>query len=230
MERNNYCGMCMECVKGCRNMTVRLRPFFSDTRVEGMSEAFFAFVMISLVVFYAAVMQGPWGAVKEWANFTESGHWQGFLLYAPTVWLVSLGVVPGLWWGAAVAGRRLAGPTTDAPGTRELFVRGSYMLVPLGLLTWMGFTFPLILLSGTHVLGSLSDPLGWGWNLFGTAGMAWKPYFPEAIPYLQSACVLAGLAMALRRGGQVIGSLRPLLPFSLLCAGIALGFLRLFAG
>ncbi len=239
LDRNNYCGLCLECVKGCRHMTLRLRPLFSDARIDGMSEAYFAFVMVTLVVFYSLVMQGPWGEVKRWANFTESGEWRGFIPYAAVIWTTALAVVPGLWWGASRLGRRLAGG--GAPPQRVLFLRSSYMLVPLGLLTWVGFTFPLILLSGTHILGSLSDPLGRGWDLFGTAHLPWKPYFPEIIPPLQTVFVLAGLAMALRKGGEAVGGIAPglsprrlrlslLLPHALLCAGIALLFLRLFAG
>ena len=37
LDRNNYCGMCLECLKGCPhdNMTVNGRPFATDTPISG---------------------------------------------------------------------------------------------------------------------------------------------------------------------------------------------------
>lgn len=242
LDRNNYCGLCMECVKACPqgNLTLRARPFCSDVAIRGYDEAWMALIMITLVVAYTVTLLGPWGRVKLWANVTEVGNWAGFGLLAAVIWLTALVALPGLWYALAWLGRRLAGAGAgpgDVPA-RELFLRYSYLLVPLGLLAWTAFSFPLIMVNYTHVTASLSDPMGWGWDLFGAADQPWRPLWPEAIPYLQIPLLLFGLATALVRGAAIAGelfparsaALRSLLPHAALCAAITLLLLRLFVG
>ncbi len=238
LRRNNYCGLCMECVKACpnRNLTLRARPFCSDLEVKGYDEAWMALIMIALVVAYSVTLLGPWGTVKLWTNVTESGAWGGFALYTAVVWLAALVVLPGLWYLAARLGRRLGG--SPEVSTRTLFVRYSYLLVPLGLVAWAAFSFPLIMVNYTHITGSLSDPLGWGWDLFGTANQHWSPLYPEWISHLQIPLLVLGLWIALRRGAAVARGLYPgaaaaarsLIPHGVLCTAFTLGLLRLYAG
>ncbi|MGR3304339.1 MAG: hypothetical protein ACUZ8I_17820, partial [Candidatus Scalindua sp.] len=44
-----------------------------------------------------------------------------------------------------------------------------------------------------YVIPILSDPFGWGWNLFGTAHAQWTPMLPHWVPYMQAILLLAGL-------------------------------------
>ena len=112
------------------------------------------------------------------------------------------------------------------------------MLVPLGLAAWAAFSFPLIMVNFSHVTSSLSDPLGWGWDLFGTADYHWSPLWPEWIPYLQIPLLLLGLGAALWRGGAIARTLFPsrraavgsLLPHGMLCSAITIVLLRLYVG
>lgn len=238
LERNGYCGLCMECVKACpnRNMTLRARPFCSEVAIRGLDEAWMAMIMVTLAVSYTVTLLGPWGTVKRWANVTESGDWAGFGLHAAAVWTAALLVVPGLWWALSWLAGRLAGGRT--PPVREIFVRYSYLLVPLGLFAWIAFSLPLVFVNYTHVTSSLSDPFGWGWNLFGTADQRWSPLFPEWLPLVQVPLVLLGLALSLGTGLEVArglfpgggAALRSLLPHGVFCTAIAVVMLRLFAG
>jgi hypothetical protein len=112
------------------------------------------------------------------------------------------------------------------------------MLVPLGLMAWIGFSLPLVLVNHTHITSSLSDPLGFGWDLFGTAAQRWEPFIPSAIPYMQVALLLAGLATAFTSGRHVARDLcgasrsavRSLLPHAAVCIALTLVLLRLYAG
>jgi len=238
LERNNYCGLCMECIKACpnQNLTLRLRPLFSDTTMRGLDEAFVALAMIALVIAYTVTLLGPWGTPRSWANVTEVGNWGGFLLHSTIVWLAALVGLPALWYGASKFGLRLA--RSSVVSARDLFVRYSYMLVPVGLLAWIAFSLPLIMLNWTHITSSLSDPLGWGWDFFGTAHQSWSPLAPELIPYLQAPLLLLGLTIALVQGGAIACSLfreradalRSLVPHGAACALITVVLLRLFAG
>ncbi|MEX1312296.1 MAG: 4Fe-4S binding protein [Candidatus Sulfomarinibacteraceae bacterium] len=238
LSRNNHCGLCMECIKACPNdnLTVRMRPFCSDTAIRRYDEAWMAFIMIALVIAYSVTLLGPWATVKEWANVTEIGNWGGFALHSAVVWFASLVAVPAIWYAAALIGRPLGG--VREIGSKEIFVRYSYVLVPLGLAAWAAFSFPLVMVNFSHVISSLSDPLGWGWDLFGTADQIWRPLWPEWIPYLQIPLLLLGLGAALSRGAAIARDLfgsrraavRSLIPHGVVCTVITLVMLRLFVG
>ncbi len=238
LDRNNYCGLCMECIKACpnRNLTILARPPFSDTSIRRLDEAFMTLIMIALVIAYTVTLLGPWGTPRSWSNVTEVGNWGGFALHSAIVWLSALVALPAAWYGLSRLARRCAGSRKIS--VRDLFIRYSYMLVPVGLLAWIAFSLPLIMLNWTHITSSLSDPLGWGWDLFGTADQHWSPFFPEWIPYLQVPLLLIGLAVALIRGGTVArdlfpdrsAALRSLLPHGLACTAITAVLLRLFVG
>ncbi len=208
LDRNNYCGLCMECIKTCThdNMTVKLRPFCSDTTLKGYDEAWKAFIMLALAAAYSVLYQGPWGSFKDWANVAEKGNWPGFFAYAATLWGSSLLLIPGIYALAVQLGRVLArggtaGPDrAAAPAFRPVFLAFVYPLVPLGLLAWVTFSLPLLLVNGSYILMVLSDPFGWGWNLFGTAKIPWTPLVPQWGPYFQIPLLLIGLYYALTTG------------------------------
>ncbi len=238
MERNNYCGLCMECIKTCphQNIALNLRPFCSDTRLKGLDEAWKAFIMLTLALAYSAIYLGPWGTLKDWANPTEAGSWGAFLVYAAGLWGLALLLVPGLYFLAVAAGHQLAGDK-DTP-LREVFLDSVYPLVPLGLLAWVAFSLPLLLVNGSYILMVLSDPFGWGWDLFGTAHLAWTPMAPHWAPYLQVPLLLIGLGFALKTGfgnsrSRFSGKRQALLAFSpvaALLAGFVSVFLYLYVG
>jgi polyferredoxin/plastocyanin len=238
LERNNYCGLCMECVKACPNdnLTVNARPFCSDTAVRRNDEAWMAFIMITLVVAYSVTLLGPWGTPREWSNVTEVGNWGSFAIHVGIVWSVALLLVPAVWYLAAWSARLCARSTCVS--THQLFTRYSYLLVPLGLLAWAAFSFPLIMVNYSHITSSLSDPLGWGWDLFGTANHRWSPLLPEWIPLIQIPLLLLGLGLSLARGSVIASELFPvrteairsLIPHAVVCTVITVVLLRLYVG
>ena len=238
LVRNNYCGMCMECIRACPNdnMTLKLRPFCSDVRIKGADEAWKALIMVSLALVYSVTLLGSWGTVKSWANISETGDWKGFLIYAGMIWCGSLAVLPGIWALACALGKQLAG-SGGAPA-KTLFLRYAYMLVPLGWAAWAAFSVPLLMINWSYIESTASDPLGWGWNLFGTAGVEWKPLFAEYLVYVQVPLLLIGLVYALKRGHAIAVPLwhdarkasLSLVPATLVCTTIVMTFLTLFAG
>jgi hypothetical protein len=238
LQRNNYCGMCMECIKTCPNgnMTLNLRPFCSDVHIKGADEAWKALIMVSLALVYSVTLLGSWGTVKIWANISEVGDWKGFFIYAGIIWCGSLVVLPGVWALTCALGRRLAG--SDRVSVQTLFRRYSYLLVPLGLAAWVAFSVPLVMINWSYIQSTASDPLGWGWNLLGTADIKWKPLFPEYLVYVQIPLLLIGLIFSLKRGHAIAFSLwqdrsratLSLLPAALACTVFVMSFITLFAG
>ncbi len=238
LDRNNYCGLCMECVKSCPNDNIALfaRPFASDTKLKGYDEVWKASIMLVLALSYSVVLLGPWGRIKDWANISESGNWGGFALYASSTVLLALVVFPGAFYLSTRVGRWLANAYEHA--SREVFIRLAYTLVPLGLLAWIAFSVPLVMVNGAYIISVASDPLGWGMNLFGTAGFHWRPLWPQWVPYLQVPILLAGLFFSLRSGFRVALDLlgdraraaRVLAPVSVFLTAVTVVFLALFVG
>lgn len=238
LERNNYCGLCMECVKSCPNDNISLlaRPFGSDNKLKGLDEVWKASIMLVLALSYSVVLLGPWGRIKNWANVSETHNWGGFAVYASATLLTAIVVFPGLFYLFTKLGKWMARATDHS--MRDLFIRLAYTLVPLGLLAWIAFSVPLMMINGAYIVSVASDPLGWGMNLFGTASFHWHPVLPAWIPYLQVPILIGGLFLSLRSGfraafdifGNRVRATQMLAPVSVLLTAVTIVFLTLFIG
>lgn len=197
MQRNNDCGVCMECVKTCAydNVSLFWRHGGSGGEFAGYGEAWQAIVMFSLACLYSFINLGAWDRVRNWIDIVDEKHWGSFAIYAVTVWTLCLAVLPLVWYlltrTGIAAGRSTADPKTQFRATTAA-------LIPIGQACWIAFGLATALSMTTFVLQSLSDPFNWGWNLLGMAGSPWHILWAPAIPWLQVACVLIGAAISLR--------------------------------
>lgn len=192
LVKNTYCGMCLECLRTCPydNIGINLRPFGADLAVpreRKMDEAFKAFIMLGSGLIYMTVLLGPWGAFKSAAGNPGSVSW---FIYAAVFLAIVFGLLPGIFYVSMWLGKHLSHATLP---TSRLFIQQSYALVPLGLAAWIAFSLGFVFASASYIGPTLSDPLGWGWNLLGTAGISWKPYLMSQVPVLQSIILAAGL-------------------------------------
>jgi polyferredoxin len=222
ITRNIDCGICTECFKSCphNNISLSWRRGRWAERFSSYGEAWQAIVMLVLAMVYSLTIHSPWPAVRDMANLVDKATWGDFALYAVSIAALALAVVPLLCWlavglGNAVARRakkETGGPVpvfTTANGmmlhstTGDVFKRTMPALVPLGLGMWAAFFIPVVLTNFTFILYTLSDPFGWGWNLFGAAGMPWIQIWPSGVPWLQTVAVLTGVALSLRKGYQL---------------------------
>jgi ferredoxin len=195
LERNTYCGLCTECLRSCPkdNIALNLRPFGADLLVakgRRLDEAYKALIMLTCAVLYNAVLLGPWGRLREWANMATAPGWAA---YAAAFVLANVALVPALFWLATVAARRWAGLT--AP-TRRLFTDYAYSVIPIGLTAWIAFTMGFVLVNGSYAAAVVSDPFGWGWNLFGTRDVPWAPVLSSLAAALQVGLLLSGLVVS----------------------------------
>jgi polyferredoxin len=238
LERNNYCGLCMECVKSCPNdnIALNLRKFASETNIKGYDEAWKGFIMLSLAMAYSVILLGTNGTIKDWANVTETGMWSGFLNYALILWMSSLVVLPLIFLGCSFISKLLV--NIENIIIKDIFLSYSYVLVPLGLFAWIAFSVPLIFINGSYIISVISDPLGWGWDLFGTAGVKWEPLWPEYLVYIQIILLLTGLYFAITKAYDIglklfssnDAALKGLIPISIFSLIICLAFLSFFIG
>ena len=161
-------------------------------------------IMLVVAIAFSITMLGPWGFIKDAANVTESRQITSFLVYVASLWGLALVIFPGLFTLAARAANRLAGrPTSD----RTMTLRLAYILVPIGIFAWIAFSLPALMVNYSYILSVISDPLGLGWNLFGTVDIGFKPFYPEWIPLIQGIILLAGLYFGLSRGHVAIKEL-----------------------
>jgi hypothetical protein len=237
LERNTYCGLCTECLKACPkdNIALNLRPFGADLLVakgRSLDEAYKSLIMLTCALLYSGVLLGPWGWLKDWANMATLPRWAA---YAAGFLAINLVAVPALFWLAASAARAAA--RLQVP-VRRLFIDYAYSLVPMGLMGWIAFSFSFVFVNGSYALAVLSDPFGWGWDLFGTGAAPWTPLLPRLLPGVQTGLLMVGLvssiAVAYRIGRQHsrthAQAWRGTLPVSGFLALITLAFLRLYLG
>ncbi|MFO8035226.1 MAG: 4Fe-4S binding protein [Anaerolineales bacterium] len=232
LTSNTNCGLCMECLRTCTrdNIAFNLRKMGGDLaqpRQGRLDQAFKALIMLGSALAYTAIMLGPWAGLKEAAFALGSLQWWIFIGSFLAVVLV---LMPGLFYAAA----RLARSLSPEPGpVRETFNAYAAALIPLGLSAWAAFSLSLLFSSGSYVWPALSDPLGWGWDLFGTAGLTWSPYLSGLASTLQAGLGLVGLLGA----GRSVENIRrdprtprESWPVHLFCFLITIGLLWLLIG
>jgi hypothetical protein len=197
-----------------------------------LDEAYKAFIMLACAMLYSAVLLGPWGWLKDWADMATLPQWAA---YATGFLAINLLVVPGLFWLTTLAARAVARLRVPV---KRLFVDYAYSLVPMGLIGWIAFSFSFVFVNGSYAVSVLSDPFGWGWDLFGTRSVPWTPLLPGLVVVLQVGLLLVGLAFSTfiayrisRQHAQTESQAwRGTLPVSGFLVGVTLVFLRLYLG
>jgi polyferredoxin len=192
LTKNTYCGLCMECLRTCPydNIAVNLRPFSADLAKPSarMDEAFKAFIMLGSAMIYAGVLLGPWGALKDAAYHVGTSAW--FIYAAVFLAIIFIGM-PGLF---ALCVARFE----NFNAFKKRFATLSAALIPLGLMFWVAFSLAFVLTNASYILASLSDPLGIGWNLFGTANATWQPMLSSILAPGQTLALVGGLIWSAR--------------------------------
>jgi polyferredoxin len=187
LTKNTYCGLCMECIRTCPddNIAINLRPFSADVAKPSthMDEAFKAFIMLGSAMIYAGVLLGPWGAFKDAAYNVGTNAW---FVYASIFLAIIFVILPGLFTLGI-------SKTKSSLSLKQRFASLATALIPLGLMFWVAFSLSFVLTNASYILAALSDPLGLGWNLFGTANVAWQPMLTSILAPAQTLALVGGL-------------------------------------
>ncbi|MCJ7624676.1 MAG: 4Fe-4S binding protein [Anaerolineaceae bacterium] len=197
LKTNTNCGLCMECLRVCPhdNIAVNLRPFGSDFDPGikyRLDEVFLGLVMLGSVLVNSAIFLGPWGELKSAAYEIGSLPW---LVYGAGMFFVTLVVLPGLYFLGIWASQKLSG---DPIALRAAVVRDSQFLFPLGLMAWVAFTISFALAKYFFIFQVISDPFGWGWNLFNLAQVDLNLDTSTFSSVMQGIVLLVGLYWATR--------------------------------
>jgi hypothetical protein len=192
LAKNTYCGLCMECIRTCPydNIAVNLRSFSADLAKPSarMDEAFKAFIMLGSAMIYAGVLLGPWGALKDAAYNVGTSAW---FMYVAVFLAIIFVVMPSLF---ALCVARFE----NLNRFKQRFATLSTALIPLGLMFWVAFSLSFVLTNASYILASLSDPLGLGWDLFGTVNVVWQPMLTSLLAPGQTLALVGGLIWSAR--------------------------------
>lgn len=192
LTKNTYCGLCMECIRTCPhdNIAVNLRPFSADLAKPStrMDEAFKAFIMLGSAMIYAGVLLGPWSMLKDAAYNVGTRAW---FLYAIIFFAIIFVILPGFFTLGILK-------TKSTLPLKQRFASLATGLIPLGLMFWVAFSLSFVLTNASYILSSLSDPLGLGWNLFGTANATWQPMLTSILAPAQTLALVGGLIWSAR--------------------------------
>ncbi|MBA4385587.1 MAG: hypothetical protein C0410_12685 [Anaerolinea sp.] len=229
MKSSANCGLCMECVRVCPsdNLAVNLRPWGSDLGPETkhtLDEAFLGLVMVSSALIDSAIFLGPWGQIKTAAYSVGSGEW---FLFAGLFLTIALGIIPGIYTLAVWIANKLGEQKTNL---RKALTHQSQVLVPLGLMAWIAFTISFALAKFSYVLPVVSDPLGWGWHLFGSVAKPWVGQSTLFSMFLQVIVLGIGLFWSSRVAIKISSSFKQALPMIIFSALTTFGMLWLLIG
>ena len=202
LSKNTHCGLCMECIRTCPhdNIAINLRPFSADLAKPStrMDEAFKAFIMLGSAMIYAGVLLGPWGILKDAAYNVGTNAW---FIYAFIFLAIIFVILPGFFTLGILK-------TKGTLPLKQRFASLSTALIPLGLMFWVAFSLSFVLTNASYIIAALSDPLGLGWNLFGTANTVWQPMLASILAPAQTLALVGGLIWSARTAQKAAGEVK----------------------
>jgi hypothetical protein len=237
LDRNNYCTLCAECVKGCSrdNLVLRFRAFGKDLWASGrraLDESYLAVALVGLTLLVTAQMLTAWPAfvstlARALPSFVRTSLKPvTYLGLVESILLLGGSLVAGplLVLAAAALSNRLAG--APASGLRRPFVLFGYMFVPVGLAMHLAHNLSHLLLEGEGVVPALQRAVS-RFTPFSLGEADWQvaPLAPEpVVALLQTAIVIGFFALSLVAGHRLSLRLhadrraasRALIPFALL--------------
>lgn len=175
LKENTYCTLCTECIRACPhdNIGINLRPpasdLFNKIRFQ-WDEATLAIVLLALTSFHGLTMTPLWGTLNDQLRLaTGLGP-----VFSFTILMLLMLMAPILlFWAGASFAKAL---TQDASvGAGKIFKAFAYSVIPVALFYHLAHNSMHFFLEAPSIIPLLSDPFGFGWNLFGTAGAHYGP-------------------------------------------------------
>ena len=144
----------------------------SLARPERVDSSMLAVVILLLatVTFDGFSATSAWGHVQSFAADVSPGLNNPILNSATIANSIGLLLFPFVFYavyvGFAHLMARMVRNTLSPSALARVFV---YSLIPIALAYNIAHFLPLLLVAGQRIIPLASDPLGWGWDLFGTA-------------------------------------------------------------
>jgi polyferredoxin len=194
LQENTYCTLCTECVRACPhdNLAINLRPPAEDLlnkeRFRG-DEAVLAVVLLALTSFHGITMTPSWWRINDLLR-VEFGLGKTAIF---TILMALMLALPVLLFVATAAVARAIAGVQNGPSVHRLFNAFAFSVIPVALFYHLAHNCMHFFMEGQHIVPLLSDPFGWGWDLFGTAGVELGPLLSLRIVWwLQMVLIVVG--------------------------------------
>ncbi len=188
LEDNTYCIMCGDCVKSCPhdNVALNVRPFASDLfsyNQPRKDEAYLALILLSLTSFHGLTMTPIWenpeqpaGTIIGWiSSLLGTGHLGSFTIGMSAILAIPIIV----YWLFCLTARSIAqqwgNEVQRSIPLSKIFIAFAYSVLPIALCYHVAHNGMHLFMEGQNVLTLISDPMGRGWDLFGTATKTYPP-------------------------------------------------------
>jgi hypothetical protein len=175
LNQNTYCTLCTECIRACPhdNLEINVRPPATDLLRKKQfrwDEAIFAIALLALTSFHGLTMTPAWrlaiNAVRVETGLGPKSAFTALMFLAIAIPFVMF------WIGASTA-RALNRSSNVSVGL--LFKAFAYSVIPVALFYHLAHNSMHFFMEAQDIVPVLSDPFGWGWDLFGTAGQKHYP-------------------------------------------------------
>ncbi|MFQ6071203.1 MAG: 4Fe-4S binding protein, partial [Methanosarcinales archaeon] len=195
MKENTYCLLCTECVKTCpkNNTSFNIRPFAMDlikSTKKRKDEAYMALIIFSLTLFHTVTMTQFWNDLIALIKATTRIN-NNYILF--TLAMTILTLIPIVMYYIFSKISKIISGNQEIP-LKTLFINYAYTLLPVALFTHLAHNSMHLFRESQNIIPVLSDPFGFGWDLFGTASWAMNPILQiSTIRYFQFFLVSIGL-------------------------------------
>ncbi len=162
-----------------------------------MDEALFILMLLGVTIFQTMIMIRPWAGFSRDLMIDTGASYDSvrFILF------ITAAVFPALIYSTAIGISKLLHLKMSF---KDLFTNYAYSIIPLGLMMHLAHNFRHLLEEGTGIIPVLSDPFGFGWNLFGTAGYMPVPLLnSNNILLIQWLLMLTGLGFSISIGKNI---------------------------
>ncbi len=199
LDSDLYCTLCGECVKSCpnENITLRLRSFgrgiMNQFQDFTWGEIYFVITLFALTFFHGLSMTPNWGEfidnLKQLFNLSEL---QAFSISMVSLELFCVAAVFAIGGVSYLVSRKYH---KSLQTTLTIY---SCVILVTSLFYHLAHSSSHLFTEGIKIIPALSDPLGFGWDLIGTASFKNVPVFDQnTIWWIQAVFLVIGHIFAI---------------------------------
>ena len=212
MDRNNYCTMCLECVRSCPHDNVGLsaRPLGQDlwrTKTRVFDEVILAVGMIGVMASHTIATTQPF---DDWVTAMEVDQGIPAWLTLTLVYVASIILANLAYYGISALGGRAASTEDRVLDTATVFKWTGYAMIPLSLAMFMARNVTFLNIWGTAILdviANMSNPPGWP---LGSGPVEAQYLLPDStIWWIRMAIILLGFIFSAYAGYRLSLRLQP---------------------
>ncbi|MFQ5646075.1 MAG: multiheme c-type cytochrome [bacterium] len=175
MDTHQYCTLCTECVKSCPNdnIALNLRPPAADlSKGKGrFDEAILALVLFAITSFHGLTMTPAWKELCFW--ITDATHWGYYPTFSAGL-LISV-LAPIALYSATALVTYLMIPDKEKTPFSKIYNNLAFPILMITVAYHLGHNLGHFIMEGKNFIRIISDPFGYGWDLFNTFWYTSKP-------------------------------------------------------